>query len=135
VWIQALIRTRGKPLEGVLNSHIEELKKGRMLIDIGTKKRKVDSETNQPYKNNTKIVCQFILFSTKCSLDFILIQFFTFRMALVSAKDVDKFNVKLVEGGNSKEFALNSNAALAPKHEDLTQLAASIATGMYKFVF
>lgn len=49
-------------------------------------------------------------------------------MALVSAKDVDKFNVKLVEGGNSKEFALNSNAALAPKHEDLTQLAASIAT-------
>ena len=135
MWIQALIRTRGKPLEGVLNSHIEELKKGRMLIDIGTKKRKVDSETNQPYKNNTKIVCQFILFSTKCSLDFILIQFFTFRMALVSAKDVDKFNVKLVEGGNSKEFALNSNAALAPKHEDLTQLAASIATGMYKFVF
>ena len=52
-----------------------------------------------------------------------------FRMALVSAKDVDKFNVKLVEGGNSKEFTLNSNAALAPKHEDLTQLAASIATG------
>ena len=51
-------------------------------------------------------------------------------MALVSAKDVDKFNVKLVEGGNSREFALNSNAALAPKHEDLTQLAASIATGM-----
>ena len=50
-------------------------------------------------------------------------------MALVSAKDVDKFNVKLVEGGNSKEFTLNSNAALAPKHEDLTQLAASIATG------
>ena len=69
------------------------------------------------------------------SLDFIPIHFFTFRMALVSAKDVDKFNVKLVEGGNSKEFALNSNAALAPKHEDLTQLAASIATGMYKFVF
>lgn len=135
MWIQALIRTRGKPLEGVLNSHIEELKKGRMLIDIDTKKRKVDSETNQLYKNNTKTFWKFILFSTKCSLDFILIQFFTFRMALVSAKDVDKFNVKLVEGGNSKEFALNSNAALAPKHEDLTQLAASIATGMYKFVF
>ena len=56
-------------------------------------------------------------------------------MALVSAKDVDKFNVKLVEGGNSKEFALNSSAALAPKHEDLTQLAASIATGMYSWSF
>merc|ERR1712212_227755 len=50
------------------------------------------------------------------------------NMALISTKDVDKFNVKLVEGGNSRDFALNSSAALAPKHEDLQVLAASIAT-------
>ena len=55
MWIQALIRTLGKPLEGVLSSHIEESKKGQMLIDIDMLKRKVDSETNQAYKNNTKI--------------------------------------------------------------------------------
>ena len=52
-----------------------------------------------------------------------------FRMALISAKDVDKFKVKLVEGGNSQNFQLNSQAALAPKHEDLQSLAASIQSG------
>ena len=47
-------------------------------------------------------------------------------MALIQAKDVDKFNVKLVETGNSQNFQLNSKSAVAPKHEDLTALAASI---------
>jgi len=50
-------------------------------------------------------------------------------MALISTKDIDKFNVKLVENGNSKDFQLNSAVALAPKHEDLQGLAASIAQG------
>jgi len=49
-------------------------------------------------------------------------------MALIHAKDVDKFKVKLVETGNASGFALNSAAAVAPKHEDLTQLASSIQT-------
>ena len=49
-------------------------------------------------------------------------------MALIHAKDVDKFKVKLVETGNSAGFALNSAAAVAPKHEDLTALASSIQT-------
>jgi hypothetical protein len=50
-------------------------------------------------------------------------------MSLISYKDVNKFDVKLVENGNSQDFQLNSKAALAPKHEDLTVLAASIQTG------
>ena len=47
-------------------------------------------------------------------------------MSLIQAKDVDKFKVKLVETGNSQNFQLNSKSAVAPKHEDLTALAASI---------
>ena len=54
-------------------------------------------------------------------------------MSLISVKDVDKFNVKLVDYGNSKDFKLNSASSLAPKHEDLQGLAASIAQGTVKF--
>lgn len=47
-------------------------------------------------------------------------------MALIHTKDIDKFKVKLVETGNSQGFQLNSSEAVAPKHEDLTSLVASI---------
>ena len=53
-------------------------------------------------------------------------------MALISAKDVNKFKVQLAETGNQYGFALNSKAALAPKHEDLSALAASIQNGCEK---
>ena len=53
-------------------------------------------------------------------------------MALISAKDVNKFKVQLAYTGNQYGFALNSKAALAPKHEDLSALAASIQNGMHK---
>ena len=47
-------------------------------------------------------------------------------MSLIHAKDVNKFNVKLVETGNAAGFKLNSEESIAPKHDDLTSLAASI---------
>ena len=47
-------------------------------------------------------------------------------MSLINIKDVNKFSVKLVETGNSQGFQLNSVAAVAPRHEDLTTLASTI---------
>ena len=50
-------------------------------------------------------------------------------MALIAAKDVNKFKVQLAETGNSQDFQLNSRAAVTPKHEDLSALASSIQNG------
>ena len=52
-------------------------------------------------------------------------------MALIAAKDVNKFKVQLADTGNSHDFKLNSKAALAPKHEDLSALASSIQNGKF----
>jgi len=47
-------------------------------------------------------------------------------MALIAAKDINKFKVKLADTGNQYDFKLNSGSTLAPKHEDLSTLATSI---------